>query len=89
MVKKHLIIEGRCQGVGYRFWMKGEALRQGIKGWCKNLKDGKVEALIEGSDKQIKSMIDRCYQGPPLAKIKNILVEETTEEITDPNFTIK
>ena len=63
----HLIISGKVQGVWFRASTKQKAEQLGIAGWVKNTDNGRVEALIEGDEKQIQDMIKWCHQGPPLS----------------------
>lgn len=71
----HVFISGRVQGVGYRFSTVEEAYRWGVKGWVRNLPDGRVEAVFEGNTTGVKEMINWCYQGPTAAVVKNVAVE--------------
>ena len=52
-MKKHLIISGRVQGVGFRYWLQRKAEEKNIFGWVKNKIEGDVEALIIGEEKEI------------------------------------
>lgn len=68
----HIIIEGTVQGVGFRQFVKYKAKKLNITGWVKNLPDGRVEALIEGSPENVRKMVDVCKRGPFLAHVKKI-----------------
>lgn len=68
----HIIIEGTVQGVGFRQFVKYKAKKLNITGWIKNLSDGRVEALIEGSPENVRKMVDICKSGPFLARVKKI-----------------
>jgi len=63
----HVRIEGRVQGVGYRYWTEQTALALGIDGWVRNRRDASVEALFSGSQGAVAEMLDRCRSGPRLA----------------------
>jgi acylphosphatase len=78
-------VAGRVQGVWYRSNTRTKAIELGLKGWVKNLWDGRVEAVFEGEAHVIKEMIEWCKRGPPLAKVKQIEVkwEEPTGEFID------
>lgn len=76
MKRYHLYIAGKVQGVWYRQSMCNEALKLGVKGWVKNLPDGRVEACVEGEEDAIKRLIDWCYIGPPHAIVKAVEVIE-------------
>lgn len=68
-----LRIEGRVQGVWYRGWAVREAKRLCLNGWIRNAQDGSVEAVICGSQAAVRQMVDRCRQGPPAAKVTNVI----------------
>lgn len=72
MKKVHLLISGRVQGVFYRAFTKEVADSLGLKGWVRNLRDGRVEAEFEGDEDKISIAIERCKEGPPYAKVDNI-----------------
>jgi len=72
----HVIISGRVQGVWFRASTRDKAEQLGLKGWVKNTYDGKVEAVFEGEEKQIQDMINWCYQGPPMAEVKDVEVKK-------------
>lgn len=70
----HVIISGKVQGVGYRASTSDAALLLNIKGWVRNLRNGKVEAVFEGSKANVSEMIRWCHQGPPTAHVKKVKV---------------
>ena len=80
--KAHLLIEGRVQGVFYRAFTRGLASKLGLNGWVRNLYDGRVEALFEGSRELIEQAIHECRKGPPGSSVSNIDVrwEESSAE---------
>lgn len=65
-------IEGRVQGVGYRYWAVAEATRRGLAGWVRNRSDGSVEALFHGPAPVVEDMIQACRRGPPSARVDRI-----------------
>jgi acylphosphatase len=73
----HIIVKGRVQGVGFRYFTKGEADRLGIKGWVKNLDDGSVECVCTGDEKNINAFLESVKKGPRFAKVTEMTVEET------------
>ena len=74
-VRAHVFISGKVQGVFFRAHTRDEALKRDLKGWVRNLPDGRVEAVFEGEEENVKSMIEWCRQGPPLARVKNVEVK--------------
>lgn len=74
-VRAHLLISGRVQGVFYRAFTRDLALSLGLKGWVRNLYDGRVEAVFEGKKELIEKAIKECYTGPPGARVTNIEVK--------------
>jgi acylphosphatase len=76
--RAHLLIEGRVQGVFYRYFTREIAYNLGLKGWVRNLRDGRVEALFEGEKDIIEQAIKECYKGPPGASVTGIDVKWET-----------
>ena len=71
-----LLVTGRVQGVGYRQWMCREAEQLGLKGWVRNLRDGSVEAMIDGDPAAVRKIIARAREGPPAARVTGLVTEE-------------
>lgn len=59
-----LVIEGKVQGVGYRWWAVGEAKKLRLDGWVRNRADGTVEALVLGPEEAIARFERACWHGP-------------------------
>ncbi|MEQ8524539.1 acylphosphatase [Gracilimonas sp.] len=75
-MKKHIFISGRVQGVGFRHFTKTNARSLGVKGWVKNLQDGRVEAVLQGDEKLVNQLIEKCKKGPRSAYVQNLDVKE-------------
>ena len=88
-VRKHVYISGIVQGVFFRANTKRVADSLGIKGFVRNLSDGRVEAVFEGEEKDIEKILNWCRKGPPAARVDKVDVidEQYTGEFK--NFTIK
>jgi len=82
MKRIHLIIKGRVQGVGYRFFIRLTASKLGLKGYVKNLYSGEVEVVAEGEEEKLKKLIQECRKGTFLSRVDNIEVsyEKATNE---------
>jgi len=74
-VRAHAVIAGRVQGVFFRLETHRAAERHGVFGWVRNKRDGNVEAVFEGDEKDVLSVLEWCKQGPPIAKVTNLAVE--------------
>jgi acylphosphatase len=71
-VRAHLFIEGIVQGVSYRYFTSDVAATLGLSGWVRNLHDGRVEALFEGSRELVEQAIGECRKGPYGAFVSNV-----------------
>ncbi len=71
-VTHRLLISGRVQGVYYRESMRAEATTQGVAGWVRNLRDGRVEALIQGEAAAVSALIAWARVGPPAARVDEV-----------------
>jgi acylphosphatase len=79
-VHRHVVIHGRVQGVGYRAWTEVTALERGLEGWVRNRRDGAVEAVFNGPDKEVAAMIAECRRGPPGARVDAVDQREATAD---------
>lgn len=77
-VARRLVISGRVQGVGFRYFTQEAAAREGITGWVRNLPDGRVEAYVEGESDAVTRVERTIRQGPRGARVD--AVEADTEE---------
>ena len=82
---RHLRIEGRVQGVGYRDWLVREASRLGLHGWVRNRRDGSVEAVVGGDEASVRALVSACRRGPLLARVDRI-EESIAEPPAEPGF---
>ncbi|MFQ6105886.1 MAG: acylphosphatase [Candidatus Hydrothermarchaeaceae archaeon] len=73
-VRAHVYISGRVQGVFFRSHTRDMAVKLGLRGWVKNLWDGRVEAVFEGEKDKVEEMIIWCRKGSPYAKVEDIEV---------------
>jgi acylphosphatase len=82
-VRAHVLVNGRVQGVFFRSETQIQAKKLDVKGWIRNLADGRVEAVFEGEDGAVKKLIDFCRRGPPGAKVTsvNVLWETYTGDL--------
>jgi len=73
-VRAHVVVRGMVQGVYYRSSAQREARALGLAGWVRNMVDGSVEAVLEGSQASAERMIDWCRVGPPRAAVEDVEV---------------
>lgn len=70
------MVHGMVQGVGYRYTMRMIAREAGVAGWVRNLRDGSVEAEIEGTADQVDEVVAWMAQGPPGAHVDTAMVTD-------------
>lgn len=75
LIQAHVLISGKVQGVGYRYYTTRQAQALKLNGWVRNLPDGRVEAVFEGKRSTIDKMIEWCYQGSPNAVVTDVEVK--------------
>jgi acylphosphatase len=69
LARVHLVVSGRVQGVAFRAYTVDEADRLGVRGWVRNLPDGRVEVEAEGERKAVEALVQWCRRGPPAARV--------------------
>ena len=87
-MRKHIVITGRVQGVGFRYWLYKAAVRNNINGWVKNKISGEVEALLIGNAVKIDNLIKVCKKGPPSSKVTKVEVQNYKKEYLKKSFEI-
>ncbi len=68
----HIFVKGRVQGVYFRQGMKDIAEKKNVTGWVRNLQDKRVEAVLEGKDTDVNSVIEWSQTGPPNAIVDDV-----------------
>ena len=81
VVFRRVFVRGRVQGVAYRDWAVRTARALRLGGWVPNRFDGRVEMILAGPSETVEAMIANCRQGPGLALVDHIDVEETNEAV--------
>jgi acylphosphatase len=89
MIQLHIIVSGKVQGVGFRYFSQMKAVQYGITGWAKNLADGSVEIVASGSKDQLDPFIEDLRVGNPFSKINHIEITESGITEDYHSFTIK
>ncbi|MGI0081721.1 MAG: acylphosphatase [Nitrosopumilaceae archaeon] len=68
----HLFIKGKVQGVFFRQTTKVIAERKNVTGWVRNLKDGRVEVVLEGNDVDVNEVVEWSHAGPANAIVDDV-----------------
>ncbi|MCG7333029.1 acylphosphatase [Salinicoccus roseus] len=70
---KRYVISGKVQKVGYRIWAENTAIREGLHGYARNLKNGNVVVVVGGTDpEKVENFKELCYEGPKRARVKAV-----------------
>lgn len=88
-VARRYTISGRVQGVGFRYFTEGAAVRHGLHGWVRNLPDGRVEIAAEGEPEALERFERQIRQGPPGARIDAIDIDDRAPDGRISGFSIK
>jgi len=76
MKRVRVIISGRVQGVGFRYFVQEKAFYFGIKGYVKNLPGENVEIDAEGDEKQLDAFLAACRKGPLHACVDGFIIQK-------------
>ena len=85
----HVRIEGRVQGVGYRYFAMEKALALGITGWVRNLPSGDVEAQAEGPKEALQEWLSDLQQGPTLSRVTHLAAQWQPVDDQFENFEVR
>ena len=81
MIARRFLISGLVHGVGYRYFAQRSAAKHQVKGYVRNLEDGRVAAFAQGPDKAVEGFKHDLAAGPAYSRVAEI--EELVEEIDD------
>lgn len=76
MSARRAVVSGRVQGVGFRFFAERAAKKAGVVGWVRNLPDGRVETVVEGSDDAVERYLGELRKGPLGSRVTDVAVED-------------
>ena len=74
-------IEGRVQGVGYRYWVVEQASALHLNGWVRNRRDGRVEVVVSGPQAALDEFLRRCHEGPELARVVRLAADVEADPV--------
>ena len=89
IVARKLVVSGRVQRVGFRWFTIDAAEREGLTGWVRNLPDGRVEALAEGDAEAVERFERFIRSGPPSARVDEVETEIVAPTGRLPGFTAR
>ena len=88
MKRAKVIVRGSVQGVFFRAEARDRARSLGLAGWVRNVHDGTVEAVFEGEDERVESLVEWCSRGPAGARVEQVDVDWSEPE-GDQRFSIR
>lgn len=89
MTQYEIMIKGKVQGVGFRYFVNQKANEMGITGWVKNTIDGDVLVLAQGIEAELKTFTDYLYVGPTRSRVDRITINKMQVSTVFDNFSVK
>jgi acylphosphatase len=86
---RRIIVSGRVQGVGFRYFAQAVASREGLHGWARNLPDGRVEISAEGDREALDRFEHAVRHGPPGARVDDVECTDTGASGHDSGFSVR
>jgi acylphosphatase len=83
------LVQGRVQGVGFRYFTRDRARVYGITGWVRNRQDGAVEFEAQGGSRDIDAFVAEIRKGPGLSHIEDMTINELPVEKSGEGFEIR
>lgn len=89
MIEFEIIVSGRVQGVGFRYFALHKAQELAITGWVKNRVDGSVKIVAQGDEPTLKTYVDYLRLGPTLSRVDKITIYRSDITTVFDNFSVK
>lgn len=80
VVRRRVLVGGRVQGVFFRDSTRREAGARGLAGYARNLRDGRVEVVLEGAADDVAAVVAWLHRGPPHAQVESVHVTDEAPE---------
>jgi acylphosphatase len=88
IVRKTIVVSGRVQGAGYRYFARDLAEDLGLTGWVRNAPGRSVEIEVQGKDEDVEDFCQKLREGPPLARVTDIQISELSALLKESGFDI-
>ena len=85
----YCVVRGRVQGVGYRDFIDAYAKEYGLVGWIRNIPNGEVEMVLQGTPEMLRASIEVAHEGSVLARVDAVVVEWRTAKKVFDTFNIQ
>ncbi|GAB1399937.1 acylphosphatase [Aminivibrio sp.] len=89
MIRRHFLIEGRVQGVGFRHWAAGAARKLELTGWVRNLPRGSVEVQAQGREESVDTLGELLRKGPASARVVRVTAIDCPAKESEDTFHIR
>ncbi len=89
LLNYEITVEGRVQGVGYRYFVRSKAQELHLAGYVRNSGGGRVIIMAEGEKDELDTLVDYLWIGPPLARVRNVEISKAPYTGSYLNFSIK
>ena len=75
----HFLVQGRVQGVGFRWFVHREASELGLKGWVRNTEEGEVEVMVAGDEDSLAELRNSLHRGPRGSRVDRVIEHPLVE----------
>ena len=82
-------VSGRVQGVGFRYFVMRQAEAMQVRGYVRNLRDGRVEFLLQGDADAVAGLVEIIRAGPSHARVSDVITEELESAAFEQKFVIR
>ena len=86
---KHIIVQGRVQGVGFRYFVRDAGKKHGLTGDARNCPDGTVEIIVEGDAAEINGFIEEVERGPALSRVERVDISDIPAQSAYNSFLVE
>lgn len=89
MIRYSILLDGKVQGVGFRYFTQIEASRLGLTGWAKNLINSQVEIEVQGTEENVHKFVSTIKIGNRFSRVDSISLNKIPSITDEKKFTIK